>query len=238
MANNKRGFDYYNIKTDRYLDIRIKRLKREYKCDGIAIYDYILCEIYRVKGYYVEWSEHFLFDIDDYFGITEKRITEIVKYCTEIGLFNKEVFEKNSIVTSQAIQNRFLEMSKRAKRLNYYIDESINLTEEVEEIQEVSQQPAHEEIDDSIQDINVEALMNDKNRNFKALVEKITQHKILGENQQIVLDYTNYGELGNKSFSNFLHFCREVTESSGRIHHPERFIMKKVAEDMVSVIKN
>lgn len=50
MANNKTGLSYYNVDTDRYQDMRIKRLKKDMGCRGVAVYDYILCEIYRVKG--------------------------------------------------------------------------------------------------------------------------------------------------------------------------------------------
>lgn len=49
MANNKTGLSYYNVDTDRYQDMRIKRLKKDMGCRGVAVYDYILCEIYRVK---------------------------------------------------------------------------------------------------------------------------------------------------------------------------------------------
>ena len=50
MANNKTGFPFYAADTDRFQDLRIKRLKKDMGCDGFAVYEYILNEIYRVKG--------------------------------------------------------------------------------------------------------------------------------------------------------------------------------------------
>ena len=85
MANNKTGFDYYNVDTNRYQDMRIKRLKKDFGCDGIAVYDYILCEIYRVRGCFVEWDENTAFDVADYFGIKESLVNEIVNYCCAAG---------------------------------------------------------------------------------------------------------------------------------------------------------
>lgn len=35
MANNKTGLSYYNVDTDRYQDMRIKRLKRIWDAVGL-----------------------------------------------------------------------------------------------------------------------------------------------------------------------------------------------------------
>ena len=45
MANIRVGLSYYSVDTDRYLDIRIRRLVKAFGCDGIAVYDYLLCNI-------------------------------------------------------------------------------------------------------------------------------------------------------------------------------------------------
>ena len=43
---SKNGFSYYKAETDRFQDIKIKRLKKKYGCDGYAVYQYALNEIY------------------------------------------------------------------------------------------------------------------------------------------------------------------------------------------------
>lgn len=135
MANNKVGLNYYNIDTDRYQDIRIKRLKKDMGCDGLAIYDYILCEIYRVKGCFIVWDESTAFDVAEYFQVKETLVNEVVKYCGAVGLFN-EVLLKRGIITSLSIQKRYFDICKRAKRSNIQIPEEINLTEELDIIPE------------------------------------------------------------------------------------------------------
>jgi len=127
MNNSKSGFIYYNVDTDRYQDIRIKRLKRNFGCSGIAIYDYVLCEIYREKGCFIEWDESTAFDVADYFAVKESLVEEVIDYCTVVGLFNKELLDSESVLTSKAIQTRFLEMSRRAKRVRYGIPKRIDL---------------------------------------------------------------------------------------------------------------
>lgn len=111
----KKGFSYYTIDTDRYQDRRIKRLKRAYGCEGLTVYDYVLCEIYRVEGYCISWDGDIAFDIADYLDLMTDRVSEIVKFCAEIGLFEQTLFEQN-IITSIAIQSRYVEMCRRTNR--------------------------------------------------------------------------------------------------------------------------
>lgn len=122
MANNKVGLSYYSVDTDRYMDIRIKRLKKDYGCRGLAVYDYILCEVYRVRGCFIEWDESTAFDVAEYLGLKESNVTEIVKYCGVVGLFDEELLSRG-IITSVSIQRRYLEMCSRAKRKNIKIPE-------------------------------------------------------------------------------------------------------------------
>lgn len=111
----KKGFSYYTIDTDRYQDRRIKRLKRAYGCEGLTVYDYVLCEIYRVEGYCISWDGDIAFDIADYLDLTTNKVSEIVAFCAEIGLFEQTLFEQN-IITSIAIQSRYVEMCRRTNR--------------------------------------------------------------------------------------------------------------------------
>ena len=131
MARNQKiGFDFYRVDTDRYQDIRIKKLKKNYGCNGIAVYDYVLCEIYRVKGCFLEWDESTTFDVAEYFGLKENTVSEIMRYCGSVGLFDKELLSRG-IVTSASIQKRYLYMCQSAKRANATIPESCNLITDV-----------------------------------------------------------------------------------------------------------
>lgn len=132
----KTGLDFYRMDTNRYQDIKIKRLKKEFNTSGIAVYDYILTEIYRVKGGFIEWDECTAFDVADYFGIKEALVNEIVNYCCVVGLFNKELLTSESILTSKSIQLRYIEMCRAAKRVNFSIPKKYNLTEETPKLTE------------------------------------------------------------------------------------------------------
>ncbi len=144
MANNKIGFAYYNADTDRFQDMRIKRLKKNMECDGFAVYEYILNEIYRVKGCFLVWDESAAFDVADYWGLRESTVNEIVNYCGSVGLFNKELLSRGGIRTSLSIQSRYMKMCKRSKRLGVKIPKAIKLLEESDIPPEESPKPPEE----------------------------------------------------------------------------------------------
>lgn len=116
---SKNGFSYYKAETDRFQDIKIKRLKKKYGCDGYAIYQYALNEIYRVDGSYIRWTEDQLFDCADYWGMNEERVKEIIDYCAEICLFDPVVWKVKCILTSRSIQSRYIDICKLAKKKMY-----------------------------------------------------------------------------------------------------------------------
>ena len=122
MANIRVGLSYYSVDTDRYLDIRIRRLVKAFGCDGIAVYDYLLCNIYRVKGCFAAWDESTAFNVAEYLRLKESVVLEIVRYCGVVVLFNKELISR-VIITSAAIQRRYIDTCIRAKRKNLEIPE-------------------------------------------------------------------------------------------------------------------
>ena len=145
----KVGLSYYTVDTDRYLDIRIKRLKKDYGCRGLAVYDYVLCEIYRDRGCFIEWDESTAFDVAEYLGLKEQVVQDIVKYCSVVGLFD-EALLRRGIITSASIQKRYLEMATRAKRKVVTIPEICQLPEVGAQIPEV--QPQVREVDVQIRE--------------------------------------------------------------------------------------
>lgn len=112
----KQGFNYYKAETDRFQDIKIKRLKKRYQCTGYAVYQYLLNEVYRVRGYYMKFAEDERFDVAEYWGIEEAEVTAIVEYCAEIGLFNADMWKRHGILTARSIQARYLDICKVSKK--------------------------------------------------------------------------------------------------------------------------
>ena len=141
MANLKTGMLYYTSDTNRFKeDLRIKRLKKDMGCDGYAVYEYILNEIYRVGGCFLVWDESTAFDVAEYWGLKETKVNEIVRYCCAVGLFDKALLSNGNVLTSSSIQSRYVNMCIRAKRKEIIIPEQFDiLPEESRKLLEESQ---------------------------------------------------------------------------------------------------
>ncbi len=112
----KQGFSYYKAETDRFQDIRIKRLKKAMGCEGYCIYQYILNEVYRVEGAWLQWSDDYAFDAADYWAITEDRVNEIITFCISIKLFDGALFDIHAVLTSREIQGNYVDMCRVSKK--------------------------------------------------------------------------------------------------------------------------
>lgn len=128
----KQGFSYYKAETDRFQDIKVKRLKKRYHCTGYAVYQYVLNEIYRVRGYFLQFTEDHLFDVSEYWDIDEELVTEIIGYCAEIGLFSAQLWKEKGVLTGRSIQTRYIDICKVCKK-TAVIEEDLRLvpTEQV-----------------------------------------------------------------------------------------------------------
>lgn len=63
---SRSGSSYYKAKTDHFQDIKIKCLEKKHGCDGYAVYQYTLNEIYRTDGSYIRRTEGQLLGYADY----------------------------------------------------------------------------------------------------------------------------------------------------------------------------
>ena len=73
----KNGLTYFPFDVDFFTDKKIKRLRAKYGADGIAVYMYLLCEIYR-SGYYIEYDKDLILDISDELNLSEGSTTQIM----------------------------------------------------------------------------------------------------------------------------------------------------------------
>ena len=108
----RKGFEYYRAETDRFRDIKIRKLRKEHSCAGYAIYQYVLNEIYRVEGCYIRFTQDELFDCAEYWNMREEEVLRIINYCTETGLFNAGIWKQYGILTGHSIQIRYVSMSR------------------------------------------------------------------------------------------------------------------------------
>ena len=111
----KKGLGYFSLDVDFYNDIKVRKIVRRKGGDALTVYIVLLCNIYE-KGYYLEWNEDIPFLICEATGYGEDRIKDIILYCIEVGLFDKNFFEQYQIITSYSIQRRYKAIGALTKR--------------------------------------------------------------------------------------------------------------------------
>lgn len=104
--NKKTGLDYFPFDIDFFQDLKIRKLIKYQGGKAIAVYALLLCNIYK-QGYYMRWDEELPFTISEQTGFEEAYIREVIKCCMVVGLFSKELFESDKVLTSSGIQDRY-----------------------------------------------------------------------------------------------------------------------------------
>ncbi len=113
--NKKQGFEYFSVDIDLFGDIKVRRLIRRHGAKGVATYIALLCMIYK-EGYFLRWNEDIPFIISEQTMCDEAEVREVIKSCTDIGLFDAEAFERDGVLTSVGIQVRYDMMVKLCGR--------------------------------------------------------------------------------------------------------------------------
>lgn len=118
----KQGLEYFSFDTDFFSDVKVRRISRACGPASTSILICLLCNIYRDKGYYIRWDENLPFVVADTIGTTEGAVEEVVKKAIQVEFFDKELFEKHKILTSNGIQNRFRSAVVRREEIEYVVD--------------------------------------------------------------------------------------------------------------------
>ena len=113
--NRKSGLDYFPFDVDTFQDIKIRKLIKYQSGKAVTVYALLLCLIYK-GGYYMRWDEELPFIISEQTGFEEAYIQEVIKSCMVLGLFSKELFDKERVFTSKGIQERYRDICKQINR--------------------------------------------------------------------------------------------------------------------------
>ena len=131
MGRNKKvGLDYFPFDTDTFQDIKIRKLIKYQGGKAIPIYTLLLCLIYK-NGYYMLWDKELPFIISEQTGFEEAYILEVINTCLSIGLFSKELYKTNNILTSKGIQIRYKEIMSLSKRKSEIVEFSLISSEKI-----------------------------------------------------------------------------------------------------------
>jgi len=115
----KVGIDYFSHDVDMLQDKKIKIIKAKHGLLGYAIFLRLLEEVYRENGYYLQIDEDFNILFSDDNNVEYDVYILVLNDCIEKGLFNKELYEKYSILTSERIQSNYCSATERRKEIEF-----------------------------------------------------------------------------------------------------------------------
>lgn len=97
MARPKiKGLLYFPFDIDFFEDNKIRIVKARYRSDGVMIYLFLLCEIYR-QGYYIKADEDFLYIISDELGIDQNKVKQVLNFLLNKSLFDNTLFSSDKV---------------------------------------------------------------------------------------------------------------------------------------------
>ena len=121
----KKGVDQLLLDVGIFGDSKIRILLSRYHADGLGVYMYILCDVYK-EGYYkaVEVWEDYIYVIADEIKASPDKVEQIITFMRNRGLltvFKGEDVKKtgcgfDAVITSHGIQKRYATIMKSYRR--------------------------------------------------------------------------------------------------------------------------
>lgn len=113
----KSGLEYFPFDIDFFQDIRIRKLIKRQGGKAVTVYALLLCIIYK-NGYYMQWDDELPFIGSEMSGFEEAYVSEVIKTCLTLGLFDKNLFDTENVLTSKGIQVRYCNIQRLNKRMS------------------------------------------------------------------------------------------------------------------------
>ena len=121
----KKGVDQLLLDVGIFGDSKIRILLSRYHADGLGVYMYILCDVYK-EGYYkaVEVWEDYIYVIADEIKASPDKVEQIITFMRNRGLLTvfkgedvkKTGYDFDAVITSHGIQKRYAEALKSRKK--------------------------------------------------------------------------------------------------------------------------
>ena len=107
----KEGLDYFPL--DCQFSDSVRLLQAEFGPMGVGILIALWQRIYGIKGYYTVWDNDVALMFAKENGVSVSVVREVISACLRRGIFDRDKFEKYSILTSCGIQERYAEATER-----------------------------------------------------------------------------------------------------------------------------
>jgi len=107
------GVDYFPLNVA--LNDKIELIEAEFGLTAFAVVVKLFQKIYGGQGYYCEWNKEVALLFARKVGLGGNAVSEIVSASVKRGIFDKTLYDKYSILTSEGIQERYFKAVSRRK---------------------------------------------------------------------------------------------------------------------------
>ena len=117
MSMINKGIPYFPTPANFFDEEIMELLEAKFGILSSYIVMRLLCKIYK-EGYYISWGKEqsLIFVRKVGGGIKEEVMEKIIELLLEKEFFNKDIYEKYGVLTSEQIQKVWLEATVRRKR--------------------------------------------------------------------------------------------------------------------------
>ncbi len=155
MSMTYTGILYFPLKVNLPENIAMELVEARFGLKGVAVVIKLLCKIYKENGYYLTWNgeQRALFSVKAGRDVSEEEMQGIVDILVEKGFFDRELYEKQGVLTSAEIQEAWLDATKRRKGRELsslpYLLEDFRTKQKERERKDSPKEPATETRDDT-----------------------------------------------------------------------------------------
>ena len=155
MSMTYTGILYFPLKVNLPENIAMELVEARFGLKGVAVVIKLLCKIYKENGYYLTWNgeQRALFSVKAGRDVSEDEMQGIVDILVEKGFFDRELYEKQGVLTSAEIQEAWLDATKRRKGRELsslpYLLEDFRTKLKERERKDSPKEPAAETTDDT-----------------------------------------------------------------------------------------
>jgi DNA replication protein DnaD len=112
----KEGLEYFPLDCDIDQDDKIALIEAQHGIVGFGIVIKLLMKIYK-NGYFYEWTEKEQLLFSKRVNVDINEVNVIINDLIKWDFFNKEIFEREKILTSKGIQKRYLAAVGRRQKV-------------------------------------------------------------------------------------------------------------------------
>ena len=197
----KDGLDYFPLDVNFLSDLKIKKIIRAYGAQAVAVVMSVLTTVYRDNGYFATYDDDLIFIIADELKLEDSYVKNVIEKLIEVDFLSKEQKEKNNILTSIGIQERYLKACERR------VKTTLNATYSL--INDSSNELPQTESTD-IEGLCIQKPHSTVVNNSKSTQSKVKESKVKNSKQQVSKEQESKNKI-NKNKIN-----KNITSSSGQ----------------------